>query len=390
MIDIFVFIDALGWDIVEKTDYLSDLLPYRKAMTMQFGYSCTAISTILSGKQPKEHGHLGLFRYAPESTPFRFVSRVMKMLHPRSFWSRNRVRHWLSKAVKKWLGFTGYFQLYQMTPEKLPYIDYCEKDNLFLPGGMTPVENLADALKKAGVSYHISDWHQSDAYNLEAGIREIQKGTQFIFLYVAEMDALRHANVLPRNWYVIENKLAWYKEYIQRLIMTAQETGQEWSLTVFSDHGMTPLTHTIDVKGTIEKTGLVFGKDYGACYDSTMLRIHYLTPGSREKIEAAMKQFAEDGHWLTEEEERKYGIWREDRAFGDAIFLADPGIQIVPSDMGLKPLCGMHGFLPEDEHSKAAIISSKPIPENVNGVYDYFSLMEQCFQKEHKENGNQN
>ena len=175
MSDIFLFIDALGWDVVQKTDYLSDLLPYRKEMTMQFGYSCTAISTILSGKQPNEHGHLSLFRYAPESTPFRFVSRVMKLLRPKSFWCRNRVRHWLSKFVKKWLGFTGYFQLYQMTPEKLPYVDYCEKSNLFLPGGMTPVENLADALQKAGVTYHISDWHQSDAFNLEKGIQEVKK-----------------------------------------------------------------------------------------------------------------------------------------------------------------------------------------------------------------------
>ncbi len=44
---IFLFIDALGWDIVGKTGFLQDLLPHRREVSMQFGYSCSAIPTIL-------------------------------------------------------------------------------------------------------------------------------------------------------------------------------------------------------------------------------------------------------------------------------------------------------------------------------------------------------
>ena len=62
-------------------------------------------------------------------------------------------------------------------------------------------------------------------------------------------------------------------------------------------------------------------------------------------------------------------------AFGDAIFLLDAGIQIVPSDMGGVPLNGMHGFIPENEHSFAAILSNTAIPEYVGHVADYFTLM---------------
>ena len=86
-----------------------------------------------------------------------------------------------------------------------------------------------------------------------------------------------------------------------------------------------------------------------------------------------MKNFP--GHFLSEEEEIKYGIYRTDRIFGDVIFLLEPGIQIVPSDMGNKPLNGMHGFAPEDEHSFAVILSNTPIPEQVENVADYFNFM---------------
>ena len=118
---------------------------------------------------------------------------------------------------------------------------------------------------------------------------------------------------------------------------------------------------------------MAFGRDYGACYDSTMARFYYLKPESKAVIEACMAQFP--GRFLTVEEEKMYGIHRADRHFGDAIFLLDAGIQIVPSDMGRQPLNGMHGFTPEDIHSPAAILSNIPLPDDVNGVKDYFKLM---------------
>ncbi len=373
---IFLFIDALGWDIVGKTGYLADILPYRRETTMQFGYSCSAIPTILSGKRPAEHGHLGLFEFAPERSPFRLVAAVMRLMRPKSLWNRGWVRGWLSRIVKRLLGYTGYFQLYQMTAEKLPYMDYCEKKDLFVPGGMGGVSNLADTLERSGLEYHISDWRLGDAKNLEIGIAKAREGIDFMFLYTAELDALRHDDSTPGSRARVEAKLAWYRERIERLVEAAKASGREWTLTVFSDHGMTPLTKTVDLKGAVEATGLVFGRDYGACYDSTLLRVHYLAPGARERIEAALAPFAGDGHWLDESEEREHGIWRADRQFGDSLFLVNPGVQIVPSDMGLKPLAGMHGFDPGDIHSKAAVMSTEPIPEWVRGVSDYFRLME--------------
>ena len=247
---------------------------------------------------------------------------------------------------------------------------------------MAPFDNLADVLAHSGISHHISDWHLSDAENLEIGVEKVRRGTEFIFLYTAELDSLRHDNVTPETWPNVERKLDWYRTRIEALVAAARESGKPWTLTVFSDHGMTPLTKTIDLKSAVEATGLAFGVDYGACYDSTLLRVHYLTDGAREKIEAALAPFASDGHWLTEEEERRQGIWRADRAFGDAIFLVNPGIQIVPSDMGLKPLGGMHGFDPDDLHSKAAVMSTEPIPAYVRGVYDYFKMMKEAIDAE--------
>ena len=373
-VEIFLFIDAFGWELVKRTGFMADALPYRRNIEMQFGYSSTAIPTILSGKTPAEHGHLGLFRFAPETSPFKALAKIAPLMRPKSFWSRGRVRNVLSKLVKKCYGFTGYFQLYQMPFEKLALMDYCEKSDLFAPHGMGEVENLYDLLAASGLKFHISDWHIGDRRSFDAARQALSDGSEFLFIYTAEMDALLHQYpVLLHD--VIRDKVAWYKREIEALLDCCREHDRTPHLTVISDHGMTPLTRTVDLKSAVEGSGLVFGRDYGVCFDSTMLRATFLTPGAEEKLRTALKPFESCGHWLTVDEEKHYGIYRADRHFGDAIFLMDPGIQIAPSDMGIKPLNGMHGFAPEDKDSQAAILSNAEFPDDVRRVADYFGLM---------------
>lgn len=51
-VSIFMFIDALGWETVKKHNFMKDILPHQNSVKMQFGYSCTAIPTILTGERP--------------------------------------------------------------------------------------------------------------------------------------------------------------------------------------------------------------------------------------------------------------------------------------------------------------------------------------------------
>ncbi len=380
MVKVFVFIDALGWEQVEKYDFLRDLLPNRRKIEMQFGYSCTAIPTILTGKRPSEHGHLAFYDYAPEKSPFAKMRFLAPLLRPKSFWRRGRVRNQLSKLIKKLYGFTGYFQLYGVPIERLPKLDYCEKTDLFVPGGLAPVKNLADVWGEQGHRYLISNWRLPESENFRVAAEAFRKGeVDRAFVYSAAFDALQHDNV-GRD-VTLRPKVDKYAETVRGLHRALVEGGRPFELTVFSDHGMTPLRGTVDAPAALSAAGLVWGEDYASAIDSTMARFWWLdgAPGSsrptaaEEKVKKAFEGFP--GHWLTEEEMKYHGIWREDCKFGDAIFLADAGVQFIPSDMGVKPLNGMHGFDPADKDSCAAWLSTAPVPESVRRVCDYFSVM---------------
>ena len=213
-IEIFLFIDALGWKIVNDHNYLAELLPNRKKIFMQFGYSSSAIPTILSGKTPAEHGHLGLFCFAPEASPFRKISKLAWFFKPASFWNRGRVRHHLSKLLKKLYGFTGYFQLYRMPIWKLKFVDYCEKRDLFVANGMGNIDNLHDVLSRKKVNFHISNWRLSDEENFSAASKALEAGKNFLFVYTASFDGTLHDKV--KDFTAVQNKLDTIKTKIER------------------------------------------------------------------------------------------------------------------------------------------------------------------------------
>lgn len=378
-IAIFMFIDAMGWEIVKDRSFLVNLLPHRYRVEMQFGYSSTAIPTILTGERPTVHKHLSFYYYAPNKSPFKLLSRMGLGLLPSVIADRWRVRHILSKLVARYYGFTGYFEMYALPFPRLPYFDYIEKTDIFVPGGLSPVKNLADVLVEHCIPYHISNWRLSEEQNIDALIQDIRTGDiRFAFLYTAAMDGLLHR--VTKAGAEIDTKLAWYETRIQRLMKEAEAAYQDVQLTVFSDHGMTTLTGVVDVKRYVDGLGFEFGRDYAAVYDSTMARVWFLTSACKEAIlESLMK--VPHAHVLSSEEQQRYHIDFPDHMYGETYLLMDPGWQIAPSDMGLNALPGMHGFAPEHEDSYAALLSSSPVSLDLQYVGDYFRLMREAIDR---------
>ena len=371
-VKVYVFVDALGWKQAERYGFLRDELPYRRSIEMQFGYSCTAVPTILTGERPERHGHLAFYSWAPQTSPFKAFRRIAPLMRPRSFWRRGRVRNKLSQLVKKAMGWTGYFQLYGIPFERLPKLDYCEKRDMFVPGGMAPLPNLADVWTAQGQRWHISNWRKSESENFRTAEELVASGTiDRAFVYSAAFDALEHDNAGHDE--ILAPKVENYAASIRRLLAALRKTGRKFSLTVFSDHGMTPLKKVVDAPKALAATGLQWGSDYASLIDSTMARFWWLAPGAKEKTEAAFASMP--GRWLDEDYLKRHGIWRPDGSFGNAIFLLDPGVQFCPSDMGVKPLNGMHGYDPDDEDSLACWLSTDPVPPGVARVADYFGAM---------------
>jgi hypothetical protein len=370
-ISIVVFIDALGWEVLKGRRFMEEQLPVRRKLRSVFGFSSACIPSILTGLMPREHLHWSFFYYSPQTSPFKPL-RLLGLL-PRSLVDRGRVRNLVSKLIKRLYSYTGYFQLYNIPFEHVDKFDYCEKSDLFVPGGMNRGKNIFDHLSHAGVPYHVSDWRDSEENNLATLKADLNKGEiAFALLYMASMDALLHE--VGKESPQVDQKLAWYEAQLEDVLRTASEHYHEVRLFICSDHGMATVHTHIDLMSKIEALGLEFGRDYTATYDSTMGRFWFHNPSARERIIELLEHVPE-GRVLPKEELAQLGCDFEGDQYGELIFLMNAGVLIVPSHMGLKPITGMHGYHPDDPDSDASLLSNVEPPNDPRAITDMFHLM---------------
>ncbi|WP_295388469.1 alkaline phosphatase family protein [uncultured Thiodictyon sp.] len=370
-ISLVVFIDALGWEVLKGRRFMEARLPFRRKLRSVFGFSSACIPSILTGLMPREHRHWSFFYYSPKTSPFKPL-RLLGWL-PRSLVDRGRVRNAISKLIKRLYRYTGYFQLYNIPFKYVDKFDYCEKKDLFVPGGMNGGENIFDHLQRAGIPYHVSDWRQSEAINLESLKADLSQGKiAFALLYMASMDALLHE--VGKGSPQVDQKLAWYETQLEEVMRVAEAHYAQVRLFVCSDHGMATIHTQLDLMSKIEGLGLTFGRDYTATYDSTMGRFWFHNQAARERIGALLEQVPQ-GRILRQPELQQLGCDFVGDQFGELIFLVDAGVLILPSHMGLKPITGMHGYHPDDPDSNASLLSNVEPPNDPQSITDMFHLM---------------
>ena len=371
VLSLVIFIDALGWEVLRNRKFMEEELPHRKKLRSVFGFSSACIPSILTGRMPQEHKHWSFFYYDPKNSPFKPL-RLLNVL-PKSIVDRGRVRNAISKVVKKAYGFEGYFQLYNIPFKHAHLFDYCEKTDLFSAGGMNEGPNIFDFLEREQRPYHVSNWRASEEENLESLRKDIQsKRMNFGFLYMAAMDALLHQ--VGKESAEVDKKLEWYEKELREIIALARQNYSDVRLFICSDHGMATIHTHLDLMRDIENLGLKFGIDYTATYDSTMGRFWFHSANAREKVTEALNRQTQ-GRILSDAELSDLGCAFEGQQFGELIFLANPGVLIVPSHMGTTPITGMHGYHPDDPDSDASLLSSVEPTIEMNGIPDVFRLM---------------
>ena len=366
-VSLFVFIDAFGWELAKRHPFLDDVLVTKAPLTTVFGYSSTCDPTILTGKLPREHGHFSFFYYNPAASPFAAM-RYLALL-PRFLTRRGRVRRMMSRAIARYYGFTGYFQIYNMPFAHLPLFDYSEKRDIYAPGGINSgASSFLDTLRARGIPFHCSDWRRGEEASIASLGQELEAGRiRLAYLYLASMDALLHdrGTRSPR----VRDKLRFYEEQLRHLLYLARKRYQHVRLFVFSDHGMTDVEQECDLVHRIEQLPLVFGRDYVAVYDSTMARFWFLKESARELIPEALKS-EPNGQILSRAQLAHWGCDFSDDRYGELFFLLRPGVLLNPSFMGETRLAAMHGYDPADPDSIAFFGSDQRLADTPRGLAD--------------------
>ncbi|MDD3577772.1 MAG: alkaline phosphatase family protein [Candidatus Cloacimonetes bacterium] len=367
-----VFIDALGWEIYRKYGFLTQLAPNSRRLKTTFGFSSAADPSILTGRYPDEHTHWSSFIYDPANSPFKWMKVWAKL--PPIIFDRWRVRHYLSRVIKASHLWTGYFELYSVPFRYLPYFDYLEKRDYFVPGGILATDTIFDWCVQKGIEYYCSNWRESEENILLANKKKISEAKiKFCYVYLPKLDGIMH-NYGPFSE-ATQAKLKSLEMQISDLFSYASRIYDDVSLYVISDHGMAPVHDSFDLMPLINSLPYEYGKDYIAFYDSTMARFWFFNDQARSAIISLLGSL-ECGSIVDQEEMKQLRVWFPHDRFGQLYFLMNEGILLNPSFMGLKPIPGMHGYHPDADHSYSIMLSNRTIAQDVQSITDIRKTME--------------
>jgi hypothetical protein len=368
---LFVLVDALPWVLAEETGFVGEIAPARAPLETVLGYSGGALPTLFSGKLPEEHGHWTMYHRDPAHSPFKIYRPLLWLagLVGRDGYARRFVEKTLplSSSIK------GYYRLYDVPLHLLPQYDLAERKDIFSPGGIG-VPGIFDKLSGMGLKYRVWTWRTEEEDNFREASAAVKDGeTDVLFIYTAELDAVMHSEgVFSAR---TGDKLKEQERRITDLYRAAQDSYENVSLSVFSDHGMLDVTESHDLMGHIESSlGLKAPSDYLPFYDSTIARFWGNKQGVLDRIRDSLEGL-DYGRIIDRGELESLGLAFGDTAFGELIFLLEPGHVILPSFMGRRQPAAMHGYDPKHRLSSGAFLSNRPPKRVPRHIKDMMEVM---------------
>ena len=357
-LDLFIFVDALGWKQVQERDFLADILPHRQKCQTVFGYSSTCDPTILTGKMPDEHGHFSCFIKATDERPFRHLGKLGFL--PQKLAGYHRVRNRASRWLGKSLGYTGYFQIYSVPFKHLQYLDYTEKRDIYEKGGiLSGHDPIFEFWDKSGKTWTRSDWHNPDDVNIAHMRDEIDKGdTELGYLFLGKPDAIMHQ--YGTSGPEVDAGFDKLAKDLRSLYELAQKNYKEVRFHVFSDHGMSDTTAASDLWPRWKKTfkGAKYGRDYIGVWDSTMARFWFEDDSVRQEAQQFLNEAGDGGRIVSQDELDRWHCNFENDKYGETFYLLSPGSIFAPSFMNQSWVNGMHGYEPEHEECDASWLTN--------------------------------
>jgi hypothetical protein len=331
-----IIIDALGWEMADAHRFDIAGLTERARLRSVLGFSQAALTSILTGAAPDEHGLWMMYSFATARSPFGILGRLGPFGDTRRLWVRNLLRRKLARVD----GVTAYYSLYDVPGSILRRLDLPARKATFGPSGGGARKSIIDAAFQEGGVF-VRDYGTPEEQAFEELESALETGsTGFNLLYTAGLDSALHDHgpAAPE----IGSKLGWYSEKIAGLVSRFPDV----RFAVLGDHGMCEVDSHIDLIPVIEAAGLDIPGDYIPFYDSTMARFSIRSEGAADSIRKALGG-VRGGRVLGKDEMRELGVNFEGGEFGDMIFLCDPGTIILPSYMGNSPVKGMHGYHPD-------------------------------------------
>lgn len=343
-----IFIDGLPFDQLSKMEFVRTF-PSQARLVPILGYSVNCQTQLFTGKTPDEMGYWCEWTYDPERAPFKKLKLFLRLLALLAFsYPLKRVLHKMLDRLR-WVSSTkniplAYLADFAETGHSVFNPRFSHDSLLDFPG----LHKIFHLHFPAGMNRDDLAFHAAKNHILQ------EKDPGHIVVTWTQIDACSHWDGVGSQPY--DRLLEKNDRHIKELTNLFLAKVPDGVVFVVSDHGMVNVQHSIrvDLEGR-------FGKPHRAGYayfsEGTILRVWCRDAALRDQIAKYLNSL-EGLESVSDAERVQFGIVNP--AFGDLIYHALEGYQLVPSYWGPKPSVGMHGYHPRYRSQHGVCLSTRP------------------------------
>ena len=322
-------------------------------------------ATLFTGLAPSEHGVWGEFRPAP-AAPARepMLDRLARLaIRIGDVLPSDRLRLDARYVIARLRQPNRHLPTSNLIPAHLiPWFTRSLETPIWQPGSLGAITTIFDELRAAGRSFEIVGYPivQRDDRIVSRVTARVHQGTLPDFWYIkfSALDALGHrfgpdVTRLAPALRALNEQLT----HLVSALKSAYSGGID--IAVVSDHGMSRVEHTIDVRPLLKQMDLVPGRGLLYFLDSTTIRFWSENPRTRDVIAA---RFAEmPGARLLGARARSAVHVPDGVVAGDLLIALDEGNVVFPDFFRRHAApVGMHGYARVDSLAGLPFLAAEP------------------------------
>jgi len=356
-----VFIDALKPESVEHMEFLNSFENKARVKTELPSYSNTCHASMYTGVYPEKHKHFFIWKYSPNSSPFKVFSRLK--LH--KFVHDIRIKYLLyALRCKLKFGIVPYGYLF-FARHPLNYwanfdfemVRFWGRPDMYV--GKYPT--IFKILDKAGVEYQVI-WKPKGSLSR---INVKNPPVPLTYIFIGHMDPVSHTygqespearEMLKQIDTVLKNEYFEFEKIY----------GNDFFFLVFSDHGQTKIKERVDLYSHFKSKGRSLN-DYLHFIDSCYARFWFKNENERREIEEVLSELEDKGFILTENVMDKCQAKMPKNEYGNLVFCLEPPYVFDVVD---PKAISMHGYLPSHPDMDGICVANRKIKSSYIKLQD--------------------
>ncbi len=356
-----VFIDGLRHQSMKHMPFLSSLKSRRKIYT-ELGYSNTCHSSMYTGVYPKKHGRWFIWKYSPETSPFKWVQEFGLTSLP----NNKYLQYIIYNITKKKYPYSSFFGLpwLRNTPLRYwPLFDVTEK-KLWTEDDFIPLyQTTFDFLREAEIRYDIVGMTKGNQIEATEKISEykISLENDWTYLWFGEVDPMYHAIGVDNS--IVKKRLQYIDKIINKKYEEMYRSFGDFDFFCYSDHGHLDIGGRIDIRQFFRSNGYNLD-DYIHLVEANILRLWFRNEDEKKELTILLSNMKK-GTILSPSDLSFYNVDFEDNKYGDMFFiLKDPYVFVrtIWNDNYTKK--SYHGCLPEAKGYDGVFISNRDVNSN--------------------------